>query len=76
MKMRTKQSYIVFLFVVICITVMCGCSQNKALSFEATYAIDGAAPSGRRGYCGFVCAGSERKRTAMAERAGRRTVLR
>ena len=40
MKTQTRQAYIVFLPVLICIAVMCGCSQKKELSFEATYAID------------------------------------
>lgn len=40
MKTQTKQAYIVFLLVLICITAMCGCSQKEELSFETSYAID------------------------------------
>lgn len=40
MKTRTKQAYVVFLLVLICITAICVCSQKKALSFETSYVID------------------------------------
>lgn len=40
MKMRIKQAFLVFLFVLICATALCGCRQKGELSFEATYAID------------------------------------
>ena len=40
MKYTIKQAYVISLFMLICVTTMCGCGQKKELSFETSYIIE------------------------------------
>ena len=40
MEGRKKQAFIIYLFVLICVTVLSGCGQKGELPFKASYAID------------------------------------
>lgn len=40
MKYTIKQAYVIFLFMLICVTAMCGCGRKEELSFEAAYIIE------------------------------------